>query len=246
MLVYIKQNFPAMQKNSWLPLLILALFLSSCSRYHDGARIEPIIDESRLRTIIIDPEGKQSVKILDTYEDSIRKILKDLRQQNFKIFEIYSYTARNKTDNSKPSLHAYAAAIDINPGQNPYYNAVTKARLSGTNEEGYEDYFLNRNVIRPGMITERQIETFVKNGFTIWGGMWRQPMDYMHFQTTKAIAKIVAHLNSKEAKIFWNAYLKNPKKTSEDPFFAGDIDPDMYSLKDFLKKIEYILKSVRG
>lgn len=75
------------------------------------------------------------------------------------------------------SMHSYGAAIDINPLQNPYIIQPPSDNIFPKN--GLE--FLDRNNIRAGMV-EPIVEIFNKYGFTEWGGNWRTPIDYHHFQ----------------------------------------------------------------
>ncbi len=77
------------------------------------------------------------------------------------------------------SSHAYGCAIDINPRQNPYVlNPGTEK------EEVYPDQsspFLDRDQKLPGMV-EPIVSIFSNIGYTDWGGAWREPLDYHHFQ----------------------------------------------------------------
>lgn len=76
------------------------------------------------------------------------------------------------------SNHSWAAAVDINPVQNPY---VTAAAALPTQE------YLDRSDLRPGMIVEGDAcyNAFTSRGW-IWGGHWPNP-DYQHFE--KALAQ---------------------------------------------------------
>lgn len=67
-------------------------------------------------------------------------------------------------------------------------------------EEGSDDRFLNRNIIRKGMVTQEVVEIFRRHGFNIWGGMWRQPMDYMHFQFPRNLAEALSKEDDKEKR----------------------------------------------
>ncbi len=78
------------------------------------------------------------------------------------------------------SSHAYGAAIDINPIQNPYL-LLNEARelIEVIPPEG--DKFLDRSNQRKGMV-EAIVTIFAKHGFTEWGGSWEAKPDYHHFQ----------------------------------------------------------------
>ena len=81
-------------------------------------------------------------------------------------------------------------AIDINPVQNPmlsicdeenyYINAKIYPAGSG-------DY-VNRDVPRAGMV-EPIVDIFKNNGFDVWGGGWKNPIDYHHFQVNRELAE---------------------------------------------------------
>jgi hypothetical protein len=72
---------------------------------------------------------------------------------------------------------------------------------------GYDDWFLNRNYIRDGMITPQIAAIFKRHGFDIWGGMWRQPVDYMHFQPNSKLAEALVRLPPDKAAILWQKHL---------------------------------------
>jgi hypothetical protein len=72
---------------------------------------------------------------------------------------------------------------------------------------GYDDWFLNRNYVRPGMITPRIAAIFKRHGFDVWGGMWREPMDYMHFQPNHELAEALIKLPPDKAAVLWQKHL---------------------------------------
>lgn len=88
------------------------------------------------------------------------------------------FNARPIAGTDRWSMHSYGAAVDINPIQNPY---ITNQAPLPTDE------FLDRENLRPGMITpgDACYNAFVSRGWT-WGGHWPNP-DYQHFE--KAIAQ---------------------------------------------------------
>jgi hypothetical protein len=181
--------------------------------------------------------------VLDTCEDSVKSIFNELSEKRFPLFSCSCYYPRYIAGTRSTSLHAYAAAIDINPVQNPCFNAKTRIILpSVTKSPKYGDLYLNRGIQRDGMVTPLEAEVFARNGFTVWGGMWQIPVDYMHFQTTKAIAKILVTLPSNEASIFWKYYLQNPKLIARDEFFAGDINPDDIRLDLLIERMKKIIE----
>jgi hypothetical protein len=143
-------------------------------------------------------------------------------------------------------MHAYASAVDINPQQNPYIDAVSHTIIPApdrNNRSEDEDFYMSREVVRIGMVTPKTVDIFARNGFTIWGGNWRRPIDYMHFQTTRAIAIIVNTLSPYQAKIFWNYYLKDPCLIAKDKFFAAQyVDRKEIVLDKLLSAMDAILK----
>ncbi|WP_441958444.1 M15 family metallopeptidase [Mycolicibacterium houstonense] len=75
------------------------------------------------------------------------------------------------------SLHAYGRAIDINPLVNPYISA------SGDLQPATARAYLDRARSDQGMIRDGDVvvRTFVERGWR-WGGHWRDPVDYQHFE----------------------------------------------------------------
>ncbi|HEY5253040.1 MAG TPA: M15 family metallopeptidase [Acidobacteriaceae bacterium] len=110
-----------------------------------------------------------------------------------------SFNVRPIAGGGSISLHAYGAAIDLNPVQNPYLKrsggVLTISPKSGTK-------YMNRHEVRPGM-AESVIPLFANHGFSIWGGHWKNPIDYQHFQLSLALAKKLARLSSADAKTFF-------------------------------------------
>jgi hypothetical protein len=97
-----------------------------------------------------------------------------------------AFNGRAVTGGSNWSLHAYGAAIDINPEQNPFIDinedgtAIIKPKKSAR-------YAVNRLNQRPGKaaracMAEDAVDIFAESGFFVWGGYWNYPIDYQHFQ----------------------------------------------------------------
>ena len=74
------------------------------------------------------------------------------------------------------SRHAWGMAIDINPIQNPFIRGDIIWPVSGGE-------YLDRTDIRPGMIIPGDVvyRAFTSRGW-VWGGHWRVPIDYHHFE----------------------------------------------------------------
>ena len=74
-------------------------------------------------------------------------------------------------------------------------------------ESDSDDWFINRNIIRKGMITEDEAKIFIKHGFTIWGGRWKQPMDFMHFQLPRKLTEYLSTISKDEGDIVWKNHI---------------------------------------
>ena len=75
------------------------------------------------------------------------------------------------------SEHAYGEAVDLNPVENPYVGC-------GTTRDRSARSYMNRTVVRRGMVTPAVVEAFRSVGWG-WGGAWTgSTKDYMHFSAT--------------------------------------------------------------
>lgn len=129
-----------------------------------------------------------------------------------------AFNDRAMTNGSVPSLHAYGAAIDINPVQNPYvqFGEIGQATYLPAAGSAYA----NRSTIRPGKparkgMAEEVVDVFAEHGFLIWGGDWDAPIDYQHFQISRALAKRLAALPVAQAQIVFNDHVKNYRSCTE-------------------------------
>jgi hypothetical protein len=75
------------------------------------------------------------------------------------------------------ALHAYGRAIDVNPLINPYIDS------DGNIEPTTAGPYLDRNRTDPGMLHtgDPAVRAFTDRGWR-WGGNWRSPKDYQHFE----------------------------------------------------------------
>jgi hypothetical protein len=71
------------------------------------------------------------------------------------------------------SEHAYGAAVDLNPIENPYTGC-------GVTREKASIPYLDRSRQRKGMVTPAVVAAFRAIGWG-WGGDWVGVKDYMHF-----------------------------------------------------------------
>ena len=75
------------------------------------------------------------------------------------------------------SLHAYGRAIDVNPLVNPFVDS------RGNLEPATARAYLDRTRDVPGMLRagDAAVAAFTDRGWR-WGGAWRDPIDYQHFE----------------------------------------------------------------
>ncbi len=75
------------------------------------------------------------------------------------------------------SLHAYGRAIDINPLINPYIDSA------GDLQPKTAGRYLDRTLADPAMLKagDPAVRAFTDRGWR-WGGAWRNPVDYQHFE----------------------------------------------------------------
>ena len=137
------------------------------------------------------------IVVLDVAAEQVQAIFKDLLAAGFPIeqarpLEAYqaddeasmatnntsAFNGRAMTGGSNWSKHAYGAAIDINPVQNPFISN-SKGKQNVLPAAGSQ--YLLRAPVRPGM-AEAVLDIFFRHGFMIWGGYWKQPVDYQHFE----------------------------------------------------------------
>ncbi len=159
------------------------------------------------------------VTVMDAVAPRVQKIFDELLARRFPIAKakrIEFYEANDKAsmnDNntsaynaraiigqsSGHSLHAYGLAIDINPLQNPFSYSARKQRKQ-----------------MPGL-AEAVVDSFERNGFTIWGGNWRAPIDWQHFQTSRGLAQLLVTMTPEDAKTFFELHADHPKLMTELP-----------------------------
>ncbi|EJN08191.1 M15 family metallopeptidase [Herbaspirillum sp. YR522] len=102
-----------------------------------------------------------------------------------------AFNGRPMTGGGGWSKHAYGVAIDINPVQNPYVSGSGSSQQQVLPAAGAAA--LQRQPARPGM-AEEVVGVFYDHGFLVWGGHWKQPIDYQHFEigSRAFIARLVA------------------------------------------------------
>lgn len=88
-----------------------------------------------------------------------------------------AYNCRDIPGSGSWSEHAYGRAIDINPRMNPFIPST------GPFEPANAEVYLNRDRIDPGLLKDGDpaVRAFTDRGWR-WGGHWRTPKDYQHFE----------------------------------------------------------------
>lgn len=167
--------------------------------------------------------------VLDAVASHVERIFDELYQQGFPIalakpIEYYAGNDNKSMDanntsafNYRPivgksslSLHAYGAAIDINPLQNPFVEFTSWGTATFKPLKGHE--YSNQMLQRLGKedrkgFAEEVINIFAQNGFIYWGGYWDTPIDFQHFQTSRDMAYLMTAMPTKEASLFFNHYV---------------------------------------
>lgn len=150
----------------------------------------------------VDFEGKRKTGTLMVHQELARCISNIFHELEIRSFPIHSiltmdhfdgddqrsmaanntsaFNGRRIAGTDRWSSHAYGAAIDINPVQNPYLKIdsdTATIRVQPNNGIAY----VNRNTSYAGMV-EEIVSLMAAFGFTEWGGRWPDRPDYHHFQ----------------------------------------------------------------
>ena len=150
---------------------------------------------SELRNIRSSEEGENSEKNLMSLEDILRNI-----------------------GISEEEIKAIKSAKSVRDGLNGISEKERDAIFGIIIQPiGSDDRFLNRGIIRKGMITSAVVDIFKEHGFNEWGGNWRQPMDYMHFQLPRSLAEQLANSDFELSKKIWEDH--KAKIREGMPFF---------------------------
>ena len=118
-----------------------------------------------------------------------------------------SFNDRAVPDSVRLSLHAYGAAIDLNPVQNPFL--MRRGDVISVDPPAGAD-FLNRGARRSGKaehagFAEAVVDVFAENGFTVWGGDWDDPIDYQHFDIGRTLAERLVQMTPDKARVAFEA-----------------------------------------
>ncbi len=140
-----------------------------------------------------------SVKLMDHYDGDDDA---SMAQNNTSAFNV-----RRVAGSSAMSLHAYGVAIDLNPVQNPY---ITRSGRSLSVDPRSGADYVSRKKLRPGM-AEPVVDVFARHGFVEWGGYWRNPIDYQHFQVGRKLAYQLARLPAMEARALFERFVEKSR-----------------------------------
>jgi hypothetical protein len=88
-----------------------------------------------------------------------------------------AFNCRDLPGTGRWSQHAYGRAIDVNPLLNPYIDRT------GAFQPKNAAPYLDRNRTDPGVLhaDDPVVRLFTDRGWR-WGGDWRTPIDYQHFE----------------------------------------------------------------
>jgi D-alanyl-D-alanine carboxypeptidase len=88
-----------------------------------------------------------------------------------------AFNCRDIPGTGQWSQHAYGRAIDLNPLLNPYVDG------SGAFQPKNAAAYLDRSRTDPGLLHsgDPAVRVFTDHGWR-WGGYWRSPIDYQHFE----------------------------------------------------------------
>jgi D-alanyl-D-alanine carboxypeptidase len=88
-----------------------------------------------------------------------------------------AFNCRDIPATGRWSQHAFGRAIDLNPRLNPYIDRT------GTFQPKNAAPYLDRNRTDPGLMHagDPAVRVFTDRGWG-WGGYWRTPIDYQHFE----------------------------------------------------------------
>lgn len=134
----------------------------------------------------------EQIKTIDLYQGN--------DDESMKANNSSCFNYRKIKGSDRFSIHSYGLAIDINPVQNPCISFLDNQNelIDSANKDQLLNYrqklidptagknYLDRTNQRPGMV-EPIVDIFKNNGFAIWGGEWKNPLDYHHFQVSRDI-----------------------------------------------------------
>ncbi len=172
-----------------------------------------------------------TVTVLDAFAPYVQTIFDDLHRQAFPLakargLEHYmgddgesmadnntsAFNGRPITGGTSWSLHAYGAAIDLNPVQNPYIGIQPNGEAM-IDPMASARTFVNRMQYRPDKperfgLAEPVVDTFADNGFVNWGGYFNFPIDYQHFEVgPRSFLERLAQVSPEQAAMDFDGYV---------------------------------------
>jgi hypothetical protein len=112
----------------------------------------------------------EKIRTVDQYPDAADEL--SMEDNNTSAFN-----CRDIPGTARWSQHAYGRAIDLNPLLNPSIDAT------GAFQPKNATPYLDRSRIDPGLLHsgDPAVHVFTDQGWR-WGGDWRSPTDYQHFE----------------------------------------------------------------
>ncbi|KAB0496420.1 M15 family metallopeptidase [Pseudomonas vancouverensis] len=172
-----------------------------------------------------------SVMVLDAFAPYVQTIFDDLHRAAFPLrkargLEHYlgddkasmadnntsAFNGRPITGGSSWSLHAYGAAIDLNPIQNPFIDIQATGQAMIDPVASARAY-VNRMQFRAEKperfgLAEPVVDTFAFNGFIHWGGYWNYPVDFQHFEVApRSFLQHLASVSAEQAAKDFDGYV---------------------------------------
>jgi len=215
---------------------ITPLSRESCAdmRLHKTLRVDSPVDCKRLALLKFDYFGFDDrvhndgeLVVLDAAADHVADIFDALLKMHFPIKQARllnqydgdddasmadnntsAFNDRMVSGGTSISVHAYGLAIDLNPIQNPFLQKQNGG-LEVSPKAG--ERYLNRSDVRPGM-AEAVVDVFADNGFSIWGGDWKNPIDYQHFQVRRDLARRLAESPGANAKAMFGMQIEQYRR----------------------------------
>ncbi|BEV14756.1 M15 family metallopeptidase [Herbaspirillum sp. DW155] len=173
-------------------------------------QVESLFGELLLRSFPL-----AGARALEAYEGDDQRSMADNNSSAF--------NGRPVTGGGGWSKHAYGAAIDINPLQNPYVSQAGSPQQEVLPPQGAA--WLQRTPPRPGM-AEEVISVFYEHGFLVWGGQWKQPIDYQHFEIgSRSFIQTLVSLPKAQARAEFERYVARYRQCVH-PAAAAQSDDD--------------------
>ena len=162
-----------------------------------------------------------------------------------------AFNGRAVTGGSRWSLHAYGAAIDINPVENPFIDiSEDGTAIISPAKSAY--YAVNRLNHRPGKpnrhgMAEDVVDLFAEHGFFVCCGYWNYPVDYQHFQVgPRSFVETLAAMDRQEGEEVLNRFIsmyKHCRKTNSSEYDgekvrAECINAVLAAMSEFVIRIE--------